>query len=357
MCEISKRCHVNATGHKTFGTKFSPELVRRLASSSVMIVTRTGIGEGAGKRTLLASGTLIAPNIVLCAAHSLQGNTEKDLSFIIFYECDAKSAPTGAFSDTPKEALRWRSCQTFANKRQGVCVKILEAGSDDFDYALLAVKWIDAKNRYVSETIAPIHKINRNADPDVTEQIEDFNLTGAGHPADDPTAALKLSIPRSLTIPAPGSELTSELLLIGHPYSRHAGEVALCQPTQASVGTVLAKEIPDPTAPSPTGRPRNFSASNFDTYYGASGGGIFNLRGELVGILKGIIGKDGSKIEGKIVFLNLFATGTAIFNLFKAGKLDEKQTGKRLRQWLSKGPPRLQGDPDANITFEPSLRF
>lgn len=362
MCGLNKRCHVNAEGHKTFGTKFTPDLVKRLASSSVQIVSRTPVGKQGGTRQLLASGTLIAPNVVLCAAHSLIGQSPKDLSFVLFYECDAKSAPKGEFKDTKDKAPAWRQCTKLAEKRQGICVKFLEVGKDlGYDYALLAVKWVDAQFRYVES--AGIKLITPPpANVDLAEQLEDMRIgeTQFFTPADDPNASLTLRVPRALTIPRPGSELSGELLLIGHPYSSEPTEKFQCQPTQASVAKLTAKDLENPSHKG--AGVRSYAAAGFDTYHGASGGGVFNERGEIVGVLKGDFGNRPEvprELLGKAAFLHLSAAAMAIGDQVKAGKAksnDEK--GGRLRQWIGGGgAPLLKGDPMVDIDFKPQRRI
>jgi Trypsin-like peptidase domain len=353
MCQLGRRCHVNAAGHKTFGTKFAPELVRRLASSSVQIVSRIP-----GTRQLLASGTLIAPNVVLCAAHSLLGQSPKTISFVLFYECDATSAPKGAFVDTEDNAPIWRRCTKLAEKRQGVCTAFLEVGKEiGHDYALLAVKWIDAQFRYVENAGIRLISVPQTGNPEVAEELEDLQIAQGEFfsPADSKDSALTLRVPRPLAIPRPGSELTGELLLIGHPYSRAKGQSYLCQPTQASVAALFQKDLENPSHKG--AGVRGYAAARFDTHSGASGGGVFNERGEIVGVLRGDFGnrpETPKELHDKAAFLHLSAAATNIADLVKAGKSKDK--GERLRQWIGGGAPLLKGDPVVDIDFKPQRR-
>src|ERR1700726_577604 len=170
-CPIGHRCHVRGAGIDRFGEKFPADLIFHLASSSVQLV-HSKVGR-------LASGTLIWPNVVLCAGHTLgePGGTHvepTDLEVMLFYECDSKTAPGPGTSFT--------TCTTLASEPQAKVTKLLENGLDSennpLDFALLSIEWLHAEDQGGKRIV---------------------------------------KLPRSLSIPVPFGRITSDIVAIGHP--------------------------------------------------------------------------------------------------------------------------------------------
>src|SRR5215216_6532253 len=169
-CPLGFRCHVEGAGITKFGTKFSPDMVLRLASSSVQLINKN-----LSRR--FATATLIWPNVILCDAHSLQGPfLLSDLELLLFHECDAKTAPAAH--------ARFATCTTLATTPQAKLYKELESGYGfGLDYSLIAIEW-------TSFTVVP---------------------SSGG------SASKQVKFPRAVVLPKPGYQYGGELLAIGHP--------------------------------------------------------------------------------------------------------------------------------------------
>ncbi|MGD2064366.1 MAG: trypsin-like peptidase domain-containing protein [Nitrospirota bacterium] len=284
VCRIGRRCHVNGKGLKKFGTKFPQPTVRDLASSSVQLIA-------GGKR--LASGTLIDPTIVLCAAHTLQTISLRDLEILMCFECSAKTAPPGEFNQYPNKAS-WTKCSRLATTAQAKVVHELESGgSGDLDYALVAIEWKNAV------------------------ELEDTDVS-----------AVKL--PRIPEIPQPSRTFTSELLLVGHPHDSQAqGE-----PTQASAGKLTRQRGPHPE----TLTGDAYGYATFGATFGFSGGGVFNSRGQIIGVLKG----------SRLPHARTGVGGMAFLDLGRVADLtdpSQDQRRGRITRWFQGLPIRKRDDP------------
>jgi hypothetical protein len=295
VCHIGNRCHVSGKGIKTFGTKFSQKKVVELASSSVQLVGKHAV---TSKVTRLASGVLIAPEVVLCDLHSLTSFKAGGTEILMFFECDAKTAPPGAFFQYVRTKRSWPSCTELDRKPQAVEVKTLEVGKvDTVDYALLLIKWND---------------INAGV----------------------------VTLPRIPVMPNPGQEFSSEMLLIGHPQdSQDQGE-----PTQACAFRLLRERGPNPTTGD--GVSYGYGEFNFTKGEGFSGGGVFNDKGQLVGLLKG---SPGDTLRDKGILANHFA----FLNLHLAAQRTENDpTRGRLALWFKTGNPLKPSDPSTSPKFK-----
>jgi hypothetical protein len=249
---MGERCHVSGRGLTNFGTRFSQRVVSNLATSSVQLV----MAEPQSPKGRLASGTLIAldysppagtglgaAGIVLCAAHSIAKYAPPQMTILMSYELDAKTAPPGYY-EKDKNRSGWVSGNALATTPQGKVLKIIKRGDElGLDYALLFVGWDAAM----------------------------VTTDGAGNKA--------LSLPRPPILPPPGRTLTSELLLVGHPWHDPYDS----GPTQATTGGRVVEDGPNPAS----GQGNEYGYASFQQEGGFSGGGVFNENGELVGVLKG----------------------------------------------------------------------
>lgn len=302
VCSIYSRCHVAGVGIPRFGSKFSSVTVLQLASSSVLLIDKGG--------THIASGLLIAPNVVLCAAHSI-GSASGKLELLLFFECDAKTAPgftpsgqgSSPFSAPKSPAPPCTPLATVAQARE---LKTLETGNvHGLDYALLAIEW-------------PQSPVN---------------------------------FPRAVHLPRLDYFYGGELLSVGHPVSGGKGE-----PTQATAGTHLAtvQHGPHPNPQSSAERgAKEYTYTNCQTALGMSGGGVFNEKGNLVGIVTGRRPASGGGSLIEYAFLNLgLVVGKTVAGP-PAGPVSE-----RLKRWMGGGLPLLSSDPQpsTSIVFNPPLK-
>jgi trypsin-like peptidase len=238
LCDLGRRCHPGGKGLKVFGTKFSADFVRFLSSSSVLIGGPDVFHNDVF--TLVASGTLVHDNVVLCAAHSIQSMSDKDLRFFFFFECNKTTAPAGN-RDQYKAEADFLNCTKLRDTTtpQAKGVKTIERGNPaDLDYALVAIEW----------TVFA----GRDATGQKVVQV--------------PRAAAKADIS--------SDKFSGEVILISHPKE---------QPTQASVGKVTNKTGPHPES----GTGTDYGYATFFATDGSSGGGVFNEDGQIVGVLKG----------------------------------------------------------------------
>lgn len=286
VCPIGKRCHVSGKGISKFGSKFPKAMIRELASSSVQLVTRDE-----SKR--IASGTLIWPTVVLCAAHSVENLHIDDIEILMFFECDERSAPSGVRKDNNVQP-----CSPLASDAQARVARILETGgADDLDYALLAIEWKRAREQHGAHVV---------------------------------------DLPRIVTIPRPSHRLSKELVLIGHPEG---------QPTQAAVGYLVRQAGPNPH----TLRGTEYSYATFAATPGFSGGGVFNDRGEIVGVLRGPRRYDPNTGVGGMAFLDLGRSA----QLIRLAKYGFMRPCERIWSWLADQSPLKAGDPRKRIVFRP----
>jgi len=277
ICPTGQRCHVNGKGLKRFGALFPISKVRDIASSSVQLVS-------GGQR--LASATLIDPTVVLCSLHTLQGKSLRDLEILMYFECDAKTAPPGTWDQYWKKKASWTNCGKLSTGAQARATHQLEIGSTrEMDYALLAIEW---KN---------------------TVEYE---------------GKLAVRLPRIPVIPQPSRIFTAELLSVGHPWD----EQRQGEPTQASPGILRRQEGPNPETLSGN----SCAYAGFNVTYGFSGGGVFNSHGQIVGIMLG----------ARLIYdSRTGAGGTAFLRLSSVA-----EQGLRINRWFQPGLPiRMREDP------------
>jgi len=297
VCVNAVKCHVAGKGITTWGTKFAQAKVLELASSSVVLV------EGTTSRSV-ASGVLIAPNVLLCAAHSIGDELGPNMRGQLLFECDASTAPgvpprkRSALDPDPPAPP---PCTKLTAAPHMKLTTVLEDGSSyGLDYALVAITWLDSK----------------------------------------------VKLPRKVTLPKPDYSYGGELLAIGHQIDM---STKVAEATQASVGKHLAAgdhgPHPDPKTPAHKSA-KEYTYTDIYTTFGMSGGGVFNEQGNLVGIVSGFK-------QGKFAFLNL---GLAAGKTASIGGVT-KPVSERLKNWMGGGQPRLSGDPQlaAGVTFTPAL--
>jgi len=291
-CPISRRCHVGGKGINDFASKFSRAKILELATSSVALMVQE---DGKSGLTFVASGTLIGENVVLCAAHSVANQSDKDIQILLFLECNAKTSPPGHRSQYDKTSLPdWQNCNKLRTKPQAKVIKALERGdSVNLDFVLFAIEWTEFK-------------------------------------PSDAVAGLKIvEVPRQIHFPPPSGVPTKHTVLIAHPQG---------EGTQASVGAHIKVFGPNPITQSGT----DYGYATFEATTGSSGGGVFNESGEIIGVLKGTMpGQPG------VAFLNLDQAQRK--NLQSAPQLAENP---HLRHWFDVGDPLLPGDPKENVAFK-----
>ncbi|MEW5979675.1 MAG: trypsin-like peptidase domain-containing protein [Acidobacteriota bacterium] len=291
-CPISRRCHVGGRGIKDFAGKFSSKMIQELATSSVALMVQE---PGKTGLTFIASGTLIRDNVVLCAAHSVANQSDQDIQILLFFECDAKTAPPGHRSQYDKASLpNWQNCQKLRTKPQAKVIKALERGdSVNLDFVLFAIEWTEFK-------------------------------------PSDAVAGLKIvEVPRLVHFPPPSGTPTKHAVLVSHPQN---------EGTQASVGLHIKIFGPNPQTQTGT----DYGYATVEATTGSSGGGIFNESGQMIGVLKGTMpGQPG------VAFLNLDEAQRK--TLQSAPHLPENP---HLRRWFEVGDPLLPGDPKENVTFK-----
>jgi hypothetical protein len=213
-------------------------MVQRLASSCIQLIIPDP--KGSSTKVRIASGVLIAPEVALVAAHTLQsGIAAGKMEVLMDFECDAATAPPGAKSDY--KGFAFPSCTPLTTTSQAVDVKSLESDTPlSLDYAMVLIKW---------------------------------------------NSASPVKLPRIPVFPKPGYVFSKELLLIGHPQDKtQQGE-----PTQAAAFTLVRDKAPNPTnlRDAVSANAYGYGKFLFTDGEGLSGGGVFNDQGELVGLLKG----------------------------------------------------------------------
>ena len=159
------------------------------------------------------------------------------IKVLVDFECDKATAPPGMRFQHPSG---WPSCTALATAAQAVEIKTLESSqSDEFDYAIVLIKWNSV------------------------------------------SAANTVQLPRTPVLPKPSFIFTDEMLLIGHPDdSKGQGEE-----TQGCAFKVVKTNGPNPQ--NGQGDAFGYGDFGFSRGDGFSGGGVFNDKGELVGLLKG----------------------------------------------------------------------
>lgn len=291
VCTLGQRCHVNGKGIRTFGTKFPLALVQKIASSCITLVGDDTFSNPPIPNKKIASGVLIAPEVALFAAHSINTIGASGVKVLMGFECDAATAPPGMFF---QYRGNWPSCTPLATATQAVGVKTLESGnSNEFDYEMVLIKW--------------------NSGPPV-------------------------KLPRIPDFPKPGFVFSDEMLLVGHPDDP---KTIQGQETQACAFKLVKTRGPNP---SNVGDPitddvYGYGEFGFTRGDGFSGGGVFNDKGEIVGLLKGNgVGVPGMN-PNNFCFLNL---GLA------AGKMQNDPRRGRLRLWFDGKSPLKSGDGGSN---------
>ncbi|OKP95482.1 hypothetical protein [Paenibacillus sp. P46E] len=299
VCGIGQRCHVNGKGITRFGTQFPQQMVRKLATSSVLLVE---VDPGNPIKQV-ASGTLIAENVVLCASHTLGSMLLKKTEVHLFYECTDGSA--GAAPYKPEKGEQWRTCNLAADAPQAKVVKEIESGmKDDLDYSLIVIEWKNTLNLYGQDMV--------------------------------------IDLPRPPVIPKPSPQLSAELISLGH--YMYDVTTPKCEPTQATVGKLLKEH--GPYYFTLKGTEYNY-ASFAPELSGFSGGGIFNKYGDIVGVYSGRLSDVNAKmlsLEGSTSFLDL-------------GQCAKKLPESRLADWFnnpSKPPSQTllrKGDSNQSAAF------
>lgn len=289
VCKLGERCHVNGKGLRTFGTKFPLATVQKLASCSIQLSTNN-VNNPSAPDMRVASGVLLTSQVAIFASHSINQGIGT-LKVLMDFECDTATAPPGMKSQYGGSP--WPACTTLASSSQAVEVKTLEqSDSSEFDYAIVLIKW---------NTVS---------------------------------SANTVSLPRKPDFPKAAFVFTDEMLLIGHPDdSSNQGE-----PTQGCAFKVINTKGPNPQ----TGKGDEFGYGefNFSNGSGFSGGGVFNDRGELVGLLKGSPGNTISGLKpNNFAFLNL---GLA------EGKTRNDPRRGRLTRWFTTGDPLKPGEGSSN---------
>jgi hypothetical protein len=291
VCDIGRRCHVAGKNLTRFGSAFTRAAISELASSSVLLIDNSPVDP----QRPMASGTLIADTVVLCAAHSLQTSSVKDIRVLLFHEAGAATAPAGNRGQYPRDnPSAWRAGTSLRSKPQGKVVQVLEQGDPlGLDYALLAIEWTEL--------------------------------------AADPGGNF-VEVPR-FPVSKPGSRIFSrEVVLIGHPIEvvGHPPPQVMSdvETAQASAGIVTNQLGPNPQ----TNQGSSYSYAGFAGEFGMSGGGVFNASGNIIGVLKGFNPGLG------VCFLNLGEAANAL-------------PQSRLAQWLDQGNVFKQGDPHQPVTF------
>lgn len=304
-CGIGLRCHVNGRGITKFGTRFLQKNVHYLASSSVLLVE----AEPGSPPKQVASGTLIAENVVLCAAHSLSTMSVNKIEIHLYYEClEGAAGPPPPYEGPAR--VKWRTCSLAAGAPQAKVIKEIESGMRkelDLDYSLLVIEWKHTLNLY-------------------------------GHDA-------VLGLPRPPVFPKPSTQLSPELLAIGH--YMYDGKNYRCEPAQATAGKLLLQY--GPYHMTMKGSEYNY-ASFAPELTGFSGGGVFNDKGHLVGVYSGAMSSaDAQRMNllGSTSFLDL-------------GQSAKKFPGSRLANWVNNpsAPPgqKLLREGDVNGGQSPVFR-
>src|SRR6185503_18110270 len=141
-CEIGYKCHVNGKDLKTWGSDFSAKVVQTAATSSVQLVF---------DQKRFASGTLVWPNVVLCAEHSIFNLAPDSIGVLLNYEFTAATAPPGMEKDyrdsTGATLPSWTKGIVMQSAPQAKGVKYLEK-SNEFDFAFLLIEWFNVKEQY-----------------------------------------------------------------------------------------------------------------------------------------------------------------------------------------------------------------
>ncbi len=231
------------------------------------------------------------------------------MEFLLFYECNAKTSPAAGAT--------YGACTPLETTPQARVDKELENGNMmGLDYALIAIDWIG----------------------------------GTTLPGPSGTPARRIKFPRAVSRARPAYDYGGELVAIGHPADR----ALQGEPTQAAAGTLLSSGEPHPMGKSgfvAGGKSKEYSHVDIKFRDGASGGGIYNEEGHIIGIVTG-----GHTVDG--VWTNSFLNLSLV-----AGKIVKDSAGShpastRIRQWFrGGGSPLLPGDPQPSpsVSFDPPL--
>jgi hypothetical protein len=308
VCGMGARCHVQGKGITKFGHKFTQAKVMELASSCVVLIDTSTSDH-------VATGVLIAQNVIICAVHSLSGVAMKNLEALLLFECDSKTAPgftpvTDPLAPPPPPPP---PCSPLTTTPQIKIDSELENGRRfGLDYALLAISWKQSKVKFPRTVTLPYI--------DVHNPVPNLNYMYGG-----------------------------ELVAIGHPIVSKKAE-----PTQAAVGKHIgaAAHGPHPNPKDSTeSSAKEYTYADFYTTDGMSGGGVFNEAGRLVGIITGWRRTGGKQEFG---FLNL---GLVVGKIVTSGGAAQPASA-RLKKWMGSGSPLLDTDPKlpASVTFDPPLK-
>jgi hypothetical protein len=263
-----------------FTKKFTKPFVLQMATSSVILKD--------GSKAI-GSGTLIDEHVVLTSAHTVDQAVTKDIRIGLFYECLEGTAPPGeswqyygpGMTDKQKyEAGRrkWCGCAKATFPWEASVSKVLERGSaKELDYALLAIKW----------PVGPMPKPKRE-----------------------------------FILPSPDRSLGACLLLVQHP---------LGEPTQACAGRLIEPKVPCIYKESEG--PYAYATASFTAEHGSSGSGVFNEKGNIVGVFQGVRSSvEGTKHSGCHFLVLDYAE-----RLTRADRVDPSRG--RLNLWFVSGKP------------------
>lgn len=294
VCKVSTRCHALGRGIATWGSDFPAAMVKQISSSSVVLV----IG---GNR--LASGTLIWSNVVLAAGHSFQKIEATSVEVLIGYEIPARVALNGDVDEhsvgNPLVPLpRWTKGAPTDITPQAKVVQVLQHIMY-YDLMFVRIEWNDVVQRA--------------------------------------SGLRAVALPRAPIIPRPGRLNGKQIAVVGHPWDTSTQ----AEPTQVLASPVTLADGPDPMAIEPGS---GFSYYSGEFHGGFSGGGAFNSRGELVGVIKGGRGYNSARLPQGSAFANLATAAADLKRVMPFGP-----AYPRLRQWLGGGPPLMDGEPTDNV--------
>jgi len=296
ICKVGRRCHTNAKAMTTWGSDFPAAMVKQISSSSGLLIVGS---------TRMASGTLIWSNVLLAAGHSFKGIEPTSVEVMFGYQLPAGTAPNGDVDDnsggSPWRPLpRWTAGAPTVTPQAKVA-EILEHDLD-LDIVFARLEWKDVVVRSSGVRI--------------------------------------VALPRPPVIPRPGLLNGKQIAAVGHPWDTSIQ----AEPTQVMASAVRYANGPHHLAASGAG----FTYYEGEWRGGWSGGGVFNTRGEVIGVALGGRGPEsgpGRKPYFGTACANLGAAASAM----KRGQVRFEPSYPRIRQWLGGGSPLMQGEQTDNV--------